>query len=596
MPRASSLVFVLLAACGASAPRPTTGAPAWREASVASFEEAAHEDRIVVLSIQADWCHWCHVMNATTYADADVLALLRDHFVVVRAEADARPDLAERYTNYGWPATIFFAPDGREILRLRGHRNPQAFRAILTALVDDQRAGRELGSTLEGHVTDAPREAALGDLDEARVRVRMQVDALYDDAQDGWGTEQKYPFGALVQHALLRASDLDEGPWHDRGMRSLSRYAELIDPVWGGMYQYSDGDWSHPHFEKIASIQAGAIQAFADAYAVTQDDVWLDHADHVVSYLTQWLRTADATFQASQDADLRVEGRDPMPGATYYAQGDEARRALGIPRIDPHVYASVNGELAAALARLSEVRDDADADELALATEAIDAITRTHRDERGLFRHDAASEDATRYLADQAQVLRALVAIHQAGGDSSTLASAIALADATLAAFRSESGALRASDASDASPLAASTFPIEENALVARSLLALARLEDREDRRETALAILEAISVPSAVAELGRKVGEYAIALELAQLGMVSFTVVGPPHDPRTLDLARAVRAYPEPRRVLVMQPGEGHYPLMDEPVLFVCGEETCSEPIRHEDDTHAAIDRFFGR
>jgi hypothetical protein len=56
------------------------------------------------------------------------------------------------------------------------------------------------------------------------------------------------------------------------------------------------------------------------------------------------------------------------------------------------------------------------------------------------------------------------------------------------------------------------------------------------------------------------------------------------------------VRAYPEGRRVLVMQPGEGHYPLMDEPALFVCGEETCSEPIRHEDDTNAAIDRFFGR
>jgi uncharacterized protein YyaL (SSP411 family) len=32
---------------------------------------------------------------------------------------------------------------------------------------------------------------------------------------------------------------------------------KLVDPVWGGVYQYStDGDWDHPHFEKIMPFQA----------------------------------------------------------------------------------------------------------------------------------------------------------------------------------------------------------------------------------------------------------------------------------------------------------------------------------------------------
>lgn len=217
---------------------------------------------MLLLSVQADWCHWCHVMNTTTYADPEVLALLADHFVVMRAEADARPDLAERYTNCGWPATILFAPDGRELVRLRGHRDPAAMRAILEAVIAD--------------------------------------------------------------------------------------------------------------------------------------------------------------------------------------------------------------------------------------------------------------------------------------------------------------------------PLAVTLTPIEENAIVARALMSLARIEDREDRQRDALAILNGVAVAPAMAELGRKIGEYAIALELAHLGTVSFTVVGATHDSRTMMLADETRAYFEPRRVIVMQPGEGHYPRMDEPASS-CVEKTAA-------------------
>ena len=42
---------------------------------------------------------------------------------------------------------------------------------------------------------------------------------------------------------------------------------KLIDPVWGGVYQYStDGDWDHAHFEKIMSYQADDMRVYAQAY------------------------------------------------------------------------------------------------------------------------------------------------------------------------------------------------------------------------------------------------------------------------------------------------------------------------------------------
>jgi len=249
--------------------------------------------------------------------------------------------------------------------------------------------------------------------------------------------------------------------------------------------------------------------------------------------------------------------------------------------------------LIAALARWSEVAPEDGT--LAIATHAAEEIERTHRDAAGLFRHEADGDDA-RYLADQAWMLRALVALYEASGDARWRARASELADATMASFHDDAtGALHASTRLG-DPLAGVLVPIEENALVARSLLALARIEERDDRRESALAILRGVALPDALAELGRKVGHYAIAVELAVLGMLSFTVVGRPGDPRTSVLAASVRAYFEPRGVIVMQEGEGTYPQMDAPSLFVCGQEACSQPMTDPSTIPHAIDAFLGR
>src|SRR5262249_30654899 len=82
---------------GAAEARAGETAVAWQGWSDAVFARAAREHRLVLLDLGAVWCHWCHVMEETTYKDPDVTALLRDHFVAVRVDQDARPDLSNRY-------------------------------------------------------------------------------------------------------------------------------------------------------------------------------------------------------------------------------------------------------------------------------------------------------------------------------------------------------------------------------------------------------------------------------------------------------------------------------------------------------------------
>src|ERR1700729_1827436 len=104
--------------------------------SDAVFAQAAKEHRFVLLNLHAVWCHWCHVMEEETYRDPKVLALLRSKYIAVQVDADSRPDLANRYEDYGWPATIFFDEKGGEIVKRRGYIPPDDMASLLQAIID----------------------------------------------------------------------------------------------------------------------------------------------------------------------------------------------------------------------------------------------------------------------------------------------------------------------------------------------------------------------------------------------------------------------------------------------------------------------------
>jgi hypothetical protein len=84
----------------------------WTPWSEEIFAKAAREQRFVILDLEAVWCHWCHVMEETTYSDPKVVELLKSKYLTVRVDQDANPDLSNRYGDWGWPATIVFAQTG----------------------------------------------------------------------------------------------------------------------------------------------------------------------------------------------------------------------------------------------------------------------------------------------------------------------------------------------------------------------------------------------------------------------------------------------------------------------------------------------------
>src|SRR5262249_50729696 len=113
----------------------------WRPWSDKIFEQARAEHRFVLLDLGAGWCHWCHVMEEITYADPDVIKLIKDKYIAVKVDQDSRPDLANRYEDYGWPATVVFNTDGSEIVKRQGYIPPKPMASMLQAIIDDPTPG-----------------------------------------------------------------------------------------------------------------------------------------------------------------------------------------------------------------------------------------------------------------------------------------------------------------------------------------------------------------------------------------------------------------------------------------------------------------------
>src|SRR5437588_1704652 len=139
-----ALLIPILVLAQKPAAHKTAARPAalkWQPWSDAVFAQSVRQHRFVLLDLEAIWCHWCHVMDETTYKDPRVMRLLNSRYILVKVDQDARPDLSNRYEDYGWPATVVFDAAGQELVKFQGYIEPERMRTLLRAVIADPTPG-----------------------------------------------------------------------------------------------------------------------------------------------------------------------------------------------------------------------------------------------------------------------------------------------------------------------------------------------------------------------------------------------------------------------------------------------------------------------
>src|SRR5277367_2429941 len=157
----------------------------WQPWSDGVFDQAKREHKFVLLDLEAIWCHWCHVMAETTYKDPQVVSLMQSKYIAVRVDQDSRPDLSNRYEDYGWPATVVFAADGSEIVKRQGYIEPQNMANLLRAIIKDPSPGPSVRPEPKLNFgSDSQLSGAL------HKELTDRFTGQYDAEHGGWGIEQ----------------------------------------------------------------------------------------------------------------------------------------------------------------------------------------------------------------------------------------------------------------------------------------------------------------------------------------------------------------------------------------------------------------------
>ena len=316
-------------------PRPNRAAQIrWRGWSEQAFDEAANLDRPILLSISAVWCHWCHVMDETTYSNQGVIDLINSEYVPIRVDNDLRPDINQRYNMGGWPSTAFLTSSG-EILTGATYLPPEQMADTLARVAGYYRTHRpEIANrVLEGRKragSGAARSA--GELDYGQVDLILDaVKNAYDAEYGGFGSAPKFPQTDAIHLLLEQAQLRGEPSLREMAVHTLQQMASsgTYDHVEGGFFRYSTTqDWSVPHFEKMLEDHAGLVGALALAGMTAV-------LDFTTGYLDTVLRDPDSgLYGGSQDADEH-----------YYSLDKDGRGREKAPYVDRRIYTAWNAAL-----------------------------------------------------------------------------------------------------------------------------------------------------------------------------------------------------------------------------------------------------------
>ncbi len=565
----------------------------WQPWSADIFARAKAENRFVILDLEAVWCHWCHVMEETTYRDPKVVALLKDKFLTVRVDQDANPDLSSRYGDWGWPATIIFAADGTELAKRRGYIAPGPMASLLEAVIADPTPGPSVVAEEDVTPSHTPLLSK-----EQRADLAARSRESYDTEHGGWGEVHKFIDADSMdwELALIEKGDTDA---LKRARQTFDAALNLIDREAGGLYQYSDElDWKSPHYEKIMSYQANGLRQFTLAHQLLKEPRYLAAASDIARYLLVVLKSPEGAFYTSQDAD--VDAR--TPGKTYYAMTAVERQKLGRhPRVDTNLYARENGWAISGLAAFYAATGEQTA--LQAAETAAQWIVNNRALDGGGFKHGDKDRGGP-FLGDTLAMGQAALDLYAATGKRQWLGVAGSAGDFIAANFKDDTGGFKTSAQRDAAigVFAKTSKPLDEQVHVTRCANRLHRYFGAQRYRDLAE---HGGRYLNSKAILGSPRSLPGVLLADAELSHepTHITVVGHKDDSRSNALHAAGRAFAASyKRLDWWDKREGalpnpdvQYPELDQPAAFACTDRLCSLPVFEPADLAETVTNMLG-
>lgn len=574
----------------------------WEEWGEEAFRRAQREDKPVLLAISAVWCHWCHVMDETSYADEDVIRIISEKYVPVRVDNDRRPDINRRYNMGGWPTVALLTPEG-DLITGATYLPPEELKNALLQVYDYYKEHRsEIKAqveALEKQLASPPRLIEQPLREECISEVTNTILENFDAVYGGFGRAPKFPHADVLEFVLHEYQDSQDIALLNVVSITLDEMAggSIFDHVEGGFFRYATlRDWSAPHYEKMLEDNAALLTLYLKAHVVTQNNRYRDTALKIVDYVESRL-SGENCFYGSQDAD-----------ENYYALSLEERRSTSPPHVDKTLYVNWNAQMCEAYLLASAVLRDGKYRDFAL--HVLDFINQHLRTHSGVYHHYSEGRaQVTGLLTDNLHLAKAMLTAHEATGENRFLKVSQELTDYILQNLWSEEHSAFVDRIPEEGSPGALRYPdisLIENSIAATHLLRLywttsitsqSRVAFGEGNAEnehyalTAKKILQRFQTDHQA--YGINAAAYAGAMDLFLKPVLKLDVVTDLKRPGTQELIDACMRLIKPRKLIRILDvnkqadiiRKNHYLITEEPQIYVCQGTRCLSPVSTEQE-----------
>ena len=573
---------------------------AWQEWNGETFDRAQAERKPILLSIGAVWCHWCHVMDRTTYGNPEIAALINERYIPIRIDNDLRPDINDRYNQGGWPSTVFLTPAGHVIYG-GTYLPPDQMLALLPQLSDYYANNRDeihekvrAALAQEQEKRDGPGGTVLPE--NAPAIVLDQMERQYDSRYGGFGFGAKFPHPEALDLVIASFWQTRDPFWQEMATRTLDGMAErgMFDQIEGGFFRYStDRAWQTPHFEKMSEVNAALIRTYLHAAMVFGIPKYAAVARQTLGFVMDRLVDPNGGIRGSQDADER-----------YYRRDATGRATMTPPAVDPRVYTNWSARMASSLllAHVTLADDPRREEYRAVALRTVDRLLAEARDGDGGMFHMLAP-DGTRgekgLLTDQIWMAQAALDAYAHTGDAEYHAHARRIAAFMLRTLLAPTG-FRDRPLGDVNLglLTEPVYSLADNGVAADLFLRLAWLTGEEAYQQIATRLLAGFG--EAYAAQGVFAATYALAWARAHSEPRHVAIVGPRDDPNIAAMRAVASAVYHPWSIVEpLDPARDAeriaalgYPA-EPPRAYPCIGKVCQLPVSDAPTLTATLDRM---
>lgn len=292
---------------------------------------ARAQNKPILLSIGYSACHWCHVMAHESFEDAEVAAVMNEHFINIKVDREERPDLDHIYQtahymltqrNGGWPLTLFLTPDqtpffGGTYFPKQARHNLPGFVSLMERVTELYRTRQEdiaaqNASLLEAFDTTLPAMSqgqisfSTTPLDDAYTALQQSFDPVHG----GFGGAPKFPRPTDMEFLLRHAARGGDPEARHMALHTLRKMADggIYDQLGGGFCRYSvDERWAIPHFEKMLYDNGPLLAAYTDAYVLTGEASFQRVVHGIAGWAMREMQAPQGGYYSSLDADSEHE-------------------------------------------------------------------------------------------------------------------------------------------------------------------------------------------------------------------------------------------------------------------------------------------------